>query len=301
MKDKIMRSLVVTILLFLCASGFTSCLNDEEEEGAKITDYQEYELTVASRKVLGMIFSGGNNYFREVYAVKKNDTQDWESWESFSSIQDFDYEEGYEYHIKISETTYLDYRRGDPSWTEYKLLEVISKEKHDSEGLPDNLLPSNYSCLNAELRYVIEADEKDEVEKRLINNSPLFMCKQFVFNKEFTEFAMLNEDCEYLVLADGKLKRETNDNECFPDSYKLIPLEGQVAATEQWIFLIDLITNKVGQTMDAFIVNLPGSTGNSGGMRSQIWLYQDMTQYAQEAFPDAGVKTVVIAQIVGYK
>lgn len=280
--------------LFLCTFSFISC-DKENEEGRKVTDHQEYELTVASKKVLGMTFSGGNNYFREVYAVKKNDTQDWES---FSSIQDFDYEEGYEYHIKISETTYLDYRRGDPSWTEYKLLEVISKEKHDSEGLPDNLLSSNYNCLNAELRYVIEADEKDEVEKRLMNNSPLFMCKQFVFNKEFTEFAMLNENYEHLVLADGKLKRDTNDNENFPDSYKLIPLEGQAAATEQWTFLIDLTTHKATLTMDAFIVNLPGSTGNSGGMRSQIWLYRDMTQYVQEAFPEAGVKTVVVSYVI---
>lgn len=280
--------------LFLCTFSFISC-DKENEEGRKVTDHQEYELTVASKKVLGMIFSGGNNYFREVYAVKKNDTQDWEL---FSSIQDFDYEEGYEYHIKISETTYLDYRKGDPSWTEYKLLEVISKEKHDSEGLPDNLLPSNYNCLNAELRYVIEADEKDEVDTRLMNNSPLFMCKQFVFNKEFTEFAMLNENYEYLVLANGKLKRDTNDNENFPDSYKLIPLEGQAAATEQWTFLIDLITHKAALTMDAFIVNLPGSTGNSGGMRSQIWLYRDMTQYAQEAFPEAGVKTVVVSYVI---
>lgn len=153
--------------------------------------------------------------------------------------------------------------------------------------------------MNAEFRYVIEADEKDEVEKRLMNNSLLFMCKQFVFNKEFTEFAMLNEDSEYLVLADGKLIRETNDNENFPDSYKLIPLEGQVAATEQWTFICDFITHKAAQTMDAFIVNISGITDNSGDKRSQIWLYQDMTQYAQEAFPEAGVKTVVVSYTVG--
>lgn len=263
------KNLFGILILFLFTFAFISC-DKEDEEGTKVTNYQEYELTVASKKVLGMIFSEGNNYFRKVYAVKKNNAQDWIS---FSSIQDFNYEEGYEYHIKISETTYLDYREGDLSRTEYKLLDVISKEKHDSEGLPDNFLSSDYNSLNAEFRYVIEADEKDEVEKRLMNNSPLFMCKQFVFNKEFTEFAMLNEDNKYLVLADGKLKIETNDNDNFPDSYKLIPLEGEVAATEQWTFLIDLITHKAGLTMDAFIVNLPGSTGDSGDMRSQIRLY----------------------------
>ena len=288
------KNLFGILILFLFTFAFISC-DKEDEEGTKVTNYQEYELTVASKKVLGMIFSEGNNYFRKVYAVKKNNAQDWIS---FSSIQDFNYEEGYEYHIKISETMYLDYREGDLSRTEYKLLDVISKEKHDSEGLPDNFLSSDYNSLNAEFRYVIEADEKDEVEKRLMNNSPLFMCKQFVFNKEFTEFAMLNEDNKYLVLADGKLKIETNDNDNFPDSYKLIPLEGEVAATEQWTFLIDLITHKAGLTMDAFIVNLPGSTGDSGDMRSQIRLYHDMTQYAQEAFPEAGVKAVVVSYTV---
>ncbi len=288
------KNLFGILILFLFTFAFISC-DKEDEEGTKVTNYQEYELTVASKKVLGMIFSEGNNYFRKVYAVKKNNAQDWIS---FSSIQDFNYEEGYEYHIKISETTYLDYREGDLSRTEYKLLDVISKEKHDSEGLPDNFLSRDYNSLNAEFSYVIEADEKDEVEKRLMNNSPLFMCKQFVFNKEFTEFAMLNEDNKYLVLADGKLKIETNDNDNFPDSYKLIPLEGEVAATEQWTFLIDLITHKAGLTMDAFIVNLPGSTGDSGDMRSQIRLYHDMTQYAQEAFPEAGVKAVVVSYTV---
>lgn len=288
------KNLFGVLILFLFTFTFISC-DKEDEGGVKVTDYQEYELTVASKKILGMIFSEGKNYFRKVYAVKKNNAQDWES---FSFIQDFNYEEGYEYHIKISKTTYLDYRKGDPSWTEYKLLEVISKEKHDSEGLPDNFLSSDYNCLNVEFRYVIEADEKDEVEKRLMNNSPLFMCKQFVFNKGFTEFAMLNEDSEYLVLADGKLIRETNDNENFPDSYKLIPLEGQVAATEQWTFICDFITHKATQTMDAFIVNIPGSTDDSGDKRSQIWLYQDMTQYAQEAFPEAGVKTVVVSYTI---
>lgn len=286
-------------MAFLTIVGLIACNDNNNDEGPEITNYQEYELTVASKQVLGVVFTSGKDYFTKVYAIKKTVS---ETWEPLASIQGFNYEEGHEYRIKISETSYLDYRKGDPSWTEYKLLEVISKEKHDSEGLPDNLLPNNYGCLNAELRYVIEADEKDEVEKHLMNsNYPSFRCKQFVFNKEFTEFAMLNEDYKYLVLVYGKLKRETNDNENFPDSYKLIPLEGQVTATEQWTFLIDLTINKIAQTMDAFIVNLPGGTGNSGGMLSQIWLYQDLTQYAQEAFPDAGVKAVVIAQIVDFK
>lgn len=64
------KNLFDIIILFLLTLTFISC-DKEDEEGAKVTNYQEYELTVASKKVLGMIFSEDHNYFRKVYAVKK--------------------------------------------------------------------------------------------------------------------------------------------------------------------------------------------------------------------------------------
>lgn len=287
----------ILLVAFFIVAGLTACSDDNNDESAQITNYQEYELTVASKQVLGMVFSSGESYFTKVYAVKKNSAQ---NWESLASIQGFNYEEGYEYHIKISETSYLDYRKGDPSWTEHKLLEVISKKEEESKEIPTNLLPDDYGCIDVELRYIIEADNKDEVEKRLmLMNNGLFSCKQYVFNEGFTKFAMLNEDTEHLVLSAGTLNRETVDDKKFPDSYKLLPLEGQVAATEQWTFLIGYTSDRASLTMDAFTINLPESTGNRGGTRSQIWLYKDMTQYAQTAFPDADVKTVLIVQIIG--
>lgn len=82
------------------------------------------------------------------------------------------------------------------------------------------------------------------------------------------------------------------------ESYQLIPMEGRVTATERWTFLIDLITHRTGITMDAFTVTLPGSSGNSGDSTSQVWLYQDITEQVKASFPNAGVKTVVFAQII---
>lgn len=64
------KNLFGILMLFLFTFTFISC-DKEDEEDAKVTDYQEYELTVASKKILGMIFSEGKNYFRKVYAVKK--------------------------------------------------------------------------------------------------------------------------------------------------------------------------------------------------------------------------------------
>lgn len=288
----------MSLAVCLMAIGLTACLDDDNDEKAKVTDYREYELTVASKELLGMVFSGGNNYFSMVYAVKKEGAQ---AWEPFSAIQDFSYEEGYEYHIKISETWYLDYRMGDPAWVEYKLLEVLSKEKGESEGLPANLLPDGYSCLDVERRYLIEADKKEEVEDFLMNRSYLFLCKQYVFNEGLTEFAIFNKDALDPLMGAGKLERKTRTDDNFPDSYKLLPLEGQVMGKEQWTFILGPITDRTSLTMDAFIVRLPGGTGNGGGTRAYVWLYQDLTESVRKEFPDAGVKTVVIAQIIGYK
>ena len=94
-------------------------------------------MTVASQKLQGIV-GVGVNVLSDVYAVKKDMSQEWEQ---FTGIQDFNYESGYEYVIKISETNYLDYRRGTPAWSEYKLLEIISKEKKDSQGLPEDFIP----------------------------------------------------------------------------------------------------------------------------------------------------------------
>ena len=124
-----------TLLFFICLVSFVSCEKNEDENESKETGYQEYILTVASQGIVGI----GVNVLTDVYAVKKDKSQEWKQ---FADIQDFDYKNGYEYVIKISETNYLDYRRGTPVWSEYKLIEIISKEKKGSQGLPENFIPN---------------------------------------------------------------------------------------------------------------------------------------------------------------
>lgn len=119
------KNLFGILMLFLFTFAFISC-DKEDEEGKKITDYKEYILTVASEMKPGVMWSDGYNYLKEVYPVKKENTEDWEA---MGYIDGFEFEKGYEYKIKISETSYLDYRMGQPAWTEYDLLDVLSKEK----------------------------------------------------------------------------------------------------------------------------------------------------------------------------
>ena len=81
---------------------------------------------MASEKVPGLLFSSGDNHVSEVYAIMKEHSAEWEQ---LGEIKGFEYEPGYEYTIRISETNYLDHSMGEPAWTEHELMEVISKEK----------------------------------------------------------------------------------------------------------------------------------------------------------------------------
>lgn len=158
------------LILFICIFGFIGCDN-KDEEGEKVTDYKEYSLTIASKKIPGVCWSDGFNYLSDVYAVKKENAQEWES---LGVIDEFEFEKGYEYKVKISETNYLDYSMGNPAWTEYELLEIISKDRKDSENLPLHFIPKSY-YENVQLpkyRYVVDADNNQKlIEEELKKKS----------------------------------------------------------------------------------------------------------------------------------
>jgi hypothetical protein len=135
-----LKSMAGFVFILFTSLFFAAC-SDDDSEGKNIIDSKDYVLTIASHKVPGVVSECGNNVLTEVYAVKKDHSDTWiqQSW-----IDGFEYENGYEYKIKVRETSYLDYNRSEPAWTEYKMTELISKEKKASEGIPDNFIPKWY-------------------------------------------------------------------------------------------------------------------------------------------------------------
>lgn len=125
-----------TLLLIAALCMLYGC--NKETDGCKLLSSKDYEITVASRKLEGVLTASGSNVKTNVLVIKKEGSN---TWEALGGVIGFDYEAGYEYRLKINETHYLDYRMGEPAWAEHKLLNVISKEKKDTEGLPENFIP----------------------------------------------------------------------------------------------------------------------------------------------------------------
>ena len=286
-----------TLALLICTSIFISC--QKEEEGRKITGYEEYTITVASEKVPGLLFSSGDNHLSEVYAVMREHSA---VWEQLGSIKGFEYEPGYEYTLRISETNYLDHSMGDPAWTEYELLKLISKEEKTSDNVPNNFIPEWFyteycTGIDSEFRYYIDAENKSVIEEDL-NSNPMitFGGLDCYMDNNWTRWLLVNEKKEIGML--GFIKKVNIDGADFPESYKNLKPEGTIAGTMEWTFIIgnDPENEENAIKYDVFICN--PSKSKSAGPTPVPYFYKDFTQYYQEKYPEAGVKAVAVSHSI---
>lgn len=281
------------LALLLCAFSFIECSNDDEED-RKVTNYKELVLTVASKKIPGII-TEGNSVVSELYAVKKEQADEWIA---YGGIAGFEYEKGYEYKIKVSETTYLDYAMGDPAWTERDLLEVISKEQKEAEELPLHFIPDAYykRIPLPEYRYAVDAENKLLIEEDLKANSLLptkyhyMLCHSGEGYLKWMGLQNVNH-----IFGPYVAKKTDKKPEEMPESYKLLPPEGRiVAGSNEWTFLDESEHPVNPLTFDVFI-GYTALTKSTGPTPNTIFLYKDLSQFYQSKYPDAGVKTVVIS------
>ena len=281
---------------FLCTFCLIGCDNTNVE-GRKITDYNEYVLTVASEKVPGVLWSDGLDYLSEVYAVKKGQSDEWEA---FGSIVGFEFEKGYEYQIKISETSYLDYSMGTPAWTERELLEVISKDKKDSENLPLHFIPEAFyeNTSLPQYRYAADADNKELIEQDLKDNSliPLDYHDMLYRGEDATlKWIALQDDNKvfgpYIIQSKSKAPEE------MPESYKVLPPDAQIVGYGEWTFLDEAENSIDNLSFDVFM-GYATQTKDVDRTPSAIYLYKDLTEYYQTEYPEANVETVVISYML---
>ena len=290
---------VAAVFLLSFLMVLFSCDNNGEK-GRQITDYKEYTLTVASKKVISgnmNYYSHNATFFSEVYSVKKENSQ---IWECFSGISGFGYESGFEYKIRVGETGYLDYSMGDPAWTEYKLLSVISKEKKESSDVPPAFFPEGMEFQPIDPQYVIDADEKEFVETDIENNPYLLWKHSIVINEDMSRFAVVDE--KFNIVAIGAIEKETVESLSFPVSYKILVPEGEIAGYMNWEFTYQTsaaMDQSASRNYDVFLTLYPLCESKSPGeSRYRVWIYKDLTEYYRNKFPDANVKAVVIRHTI---
>lgn len=290
------KNLFSILGLFLCGSCFMSCL-EEDEEGRKITDYKEYVLTVASEMKPGVIWSEGRDYLKEVYPVKKENTEDWEA---MGYIDGFEFEKGYEYKIKISETSYLDYSMGQPAWTEHELLDVLSKEKKDSEGLPLHFIPEWFyeEHVLPKYQYAVEADNKEVIEEDLRTNSILPLDYHYMlYRGEDSSLRWIAIKDDSNTLGPCIIKSENKDPEKMPESYKLLPWEGNVYGFMGWQFLDEEGNETNYPSFDVFASRSTKSRTFNPAPNT-VCLYKDLTEYYKNKYPQAAIKAVVVSYAI---
>ena len=287
-------------MLFLFTFIFISCLKEEgEEESRKVNDYKEYVLTVASEKVPGVLISEGYNFISDVYAVKKEQSDEWTT---FGYIGEFEFEKGYEYKIKISETSYLDYSMGQPAWTERELLEVISKDKKVSEGLPKHFIPETFykDKYLPKYRYAVETDNKEVIEKDLNNNSILLLDYNYMLwrsEDSFLKWIAIKDDTN--ILGPCIIKSKNKEPEEMPESYKLLPPEGNVLGYVNWTFL-DEPGNETNYPSFDVLIGFSKRTKSPSPTPDTFYLYKDLTEYYKNKYPQAKVNAVVVSYSIYY-
>lgn len=290
------KNLFGILMLFLFTFTFISC-DKEDEEGRKITDYKEYVLTVASEMKPGVMSSDGYNYLNDVYPVKKENTEDWEA---MGYIDGFEFEKGYEYKIKISETSYLDYRMGQLAWTEYDLLDVLSKEKKDSEGLPLHFIPEWFyeEHVLPKYQYAVETDNKEVIEEDLRTNSILPLDYHYMlYRGEDSSLRWIAIKDDSNTLGPCIIKSENKDPEKMPESYKLLPWEGNVYGFMGWQFLDEEGNETNYPSFDVFASRSTKSRTFNPAPNT-VCLYKDLTEYYKNKYPEAGVKAVVVSYAI---
>ena len=183
---------------------------------------------------------------------------------------------------------------GDPAWTEYELLEVISKEHKDSENLPPHFIPNWYfekhcSYINPEFAYAIDADKKEDIENDLKTDGTYKFggLRYYITISNVNKWFLLDDDMH--TVGHGILIRKSKEPMEFPETYKLLPPESKIAGYGELVFVNGDDTENPIMQYDVFI-----SAKSRMYQTMGVWLYKDLTAYYQSKYPEANVKAVAI-------
>ena len=283
--------LFASLALLLGLSSLGAC-SDDDDFSRKILNQEEYQLTVASKRVPAVLDAGcGSSLLHDALAVKKDGASQWTAQ---GSIAGFESKPGIEYQIQVRETTYDDPMMGQRVWHEYDLLKVLSQETKASQDVPMHLIPKWYYEEGRFLpvyRFAVDATDKSVIEKDLKENLPILAQKHcMIYGEGISEWILLDKDGTFY--DQGNIERKAFKPEEFPDSYNLLPIKN-VKSSARWTFKTIESSSRLSETYDVFIAPKTILGRGIDPTPYTPWLYRDVTKEYQQKYPDAGVKAVV--------
>ena len=189
---------------------------------------------------------------------------------------------------------------GQPAWTEYELLEVTSKEKKVSEGLPKHFIPEAFykDKFLPTYKYAVEADNKEVIEEDLKNNSILPLDYHYML------YRGEDSSLRWIAIKDDKntirpciIISRNKDPEKMPESYKLLPWEGNVYGFMGWQFLDEEGNETNYPSFDVFASRSTKSRTFNPAPNT-VCLYKDLTEYYKNKYPQAAIKAVVVSYAI---
>ncbi len=196
-----------------CAAFMVSC--DKPVDDSHI-------ITVASDKLLDEVRQNKDEVFAEVYVVRVGESDEWTP---VNAIEGFEYEEGYEYRLKVDAMPSGD----NPS---VKVLEVVLKEGKTSENLPKSFIDT---FAPIEVSYFVDADDKDTIESDLLSNPDIPWDCHYSFTEGMSQWLLA--DASQKPLMYGDLVRGTVESSEIPEVFKMFPLEEQMVSTMKFVFV----------------------------------------------------------------
>ena len=169
---------------------------------------------------------------------------------------------------------------GTPAWTERELLEVISKDKKDSENLPLHFIPEAYyeNIPLPQYRYAVEADNKELIEQDLEDNSLIPLDYHNILYRgedAILKWIALQDDNKvlgpYIIQAQSKAPEE------MPKSYKILPPDAQIVGYGEWTFLDEAEPPIDNLSFDVFM-GYEAKTKSISHARNIVYLYKDLTE-----------------------
>lgn len=259
------------LLLFLCVFSFINCSGDDDDNVETIVN-----MSVEPKVVLVDDVSSSGPKVPAMECIIKESNE--KLYLGLNQIEGFEYNAGYKYNLKVRISP-LENPTVNGCTEKYELIEIVSQ----TETVP---------LYEIELRYAVDAELKDIIENDLRMNSSIYVGSGYAISN--STWILVDANNVPILNVEVQMENIYHPSEFeLPASYKLIKPDEQIFTDVNYTFIYNSDSEQVKRSYYTILTLRPDS-GRYPLYRH--WLYEDLTDYYREKYPNAGVKGVVRVQ-----